>query len=305
MNGPAAPRDPEQKRPFFYIMKDKEVFGSLQEDGRGIQYLYQNDGRLTNSAQIVGNIDDEGILKLLESVDGFKKLVHSIGISVETENPMENVEFIFQMYGRKDIYGGGTNLVAKLNGDGAEKRIYLSEIEWQKDDNVPGQIKILFDTPEKLASVSVRLYLNDGYIAPEYVDEKAVDINSDAYKKMIEQSLVQCGNVSRLGRMLARAKSGQDVTVAYIGGSITQGAGAAPINTECYAYKSFCGLQEMLHAEKNLHYVKAGVGGTPSELGMIRFDRDVRNDKNDPDIVIVEFAVNDGGEYYGEKEGVR
>ena len=95
MNGPAAPRDPEQKRPFFYIMKDKEVFGSLQEDGRGIQYLYQNDGRLTNSAQIVGNIDDEGILKLLESVDGFKKLVHSIGISVETENPMENVEFIF------------------------------------------------------------------------------------------------------------------------------------------------------------------------------------------------------------------
>lgn len=296
MNGPAAPRDPEQKRPFFYIMKDKEVFGSLQEDGRGIQYLYQNDGRLTNSAQIVGNIDDEGILKLLESVDGFKKLVHSIGISVETENPMENVEFIFQMYGRKDIYGGGTNLVAKLNGDGAEKRIYLSEIEWQKDDNVPGQIKILFDTPEKMASVSVRLYLNDGYMAPEYVDEKAVDINSDAYKKMIEQSLVQCGNVSRLGRMLARAKNGQDVTVAYIGGSITQGAGAAPINTECYAYKSFCSLQEMLHAEKNLHYVKAGVGGTPSELGMIRFDRDVRNDKNDPDIVIVEFAVNDEGD---------
>lgn len=296
MNGPAAPRDPEQKRPFFYIMKDKEVFGSLQEDGRGIQYLYQSDGRLTNSAQIVGNIDDEDILKLLESVDGFKKLVHSIGISVETENPIENVEFIFQMYGHKDIYGGGTNLIVKLNGDGAEKRIYLSEIEWQEDDNVPGQIKILFDTPEKLASVSVRLYLNDGYTAPEYVDEKAVDTNSDAYKQMIEQSLVQCGNVSRLGKALARAKEGQDVTVAYIGGSITQGAGAAPINTECYAYKSFCSLQEMLYAEKNLHYVKAGVGGTPSELGMIRFDRDVRNDKNDPDIVIVEFAVNDEGD---------
>ena len=37
MNGPAAPKDPEQKRPYFYIIKDKEIFGSVQEDGRGIQ----------------------------------------------------------------------------------------------------------------------------------------------------------------------------------------------------------------------------------------------------------------------------
>ena len=26
MNGPAAPKDPEQRRPYFYIMKDKIVF---------------------------------------------------------------------------------------------------------------------------------------------------------------------------------------------------------------------------------------------------------------------------------------
>ena len=91
MNGPKAPKDPEQRRPYFYIMKDKEIFGSLQEDGRGIQYLHQSDGRLINSAQIVGNIEDENILKLMETVDGFKKLVHSIGVSVETENPKENV----------------------------------------------------------------------------------------------------------------------------------------------------------------------------------------------------------------------
>ena len=106
MNGPAAPKDPEQKRPYFYIIKDKEIFGSVQEDGRGIQYLYQSDGRLTNSAQIVGNIEDENMLKLMETVDGFRKLVHSIGVSVETENPKEQVEVIFQMYGKNDIYGG-------------------------------------------------------------------------------------------------------------------------------------------------------------------------------------------------------
>ena len=145
MNGPKAPKDPEQRRPYFYIMKDKEIFGSLQEDGRGIQYLHQSDGRLINSAQIVGNIEDENILKHMETVDGFKKLVHSIGVSVETENPKENVEFIFQMYGKKDIYGGGTNLTVTLTGDGAEKRIYLSEVNWKEDDNVPGQIKIMLE----------------------------------------------------------------------------------------------------------------------------------------------------------------
>lgn len=296
MNGPKAPKDPEQRRPYFYIMKDKEIFGSLQEDGRGIQYLHQSDGRLINSAQIVGNIEDENILKLMETVDGFKKLVHSIGVSVETENPKENVEFIFQMYGKKDIYGGGTNLTVTLTGDGAEKRIYLSEVNWKEDDNVPGQIKIMLDTPEKLARTSVRLYLNDGYEAPENIEEQDVDLTSASYQKMIQNSLIQCGNINRLGKAIARAKRGEDITVAYIGGSITQGAGATPINTECYAYKSFCLFRDMTGAKENLHFVKAGVGGTPSELGMIRFDRDVRHGEQDPDVVIVEFAVNDEGD---------
>ena len=52
----------------------------------------------------------------------------------------------------------------------------------------------------------------------------------------------------------------------------------------------------MTGAKENLHFVKAGVGGTPSELGMIRFDRDVRHGEQDPDVVIVEFAVNDEGD---------
>ena len=296
MNGPAAPKDPEQRRPYFYIMKDKDIFGSTQEDGRGIQFLYQSDGRLISSAKIVGNIEDEDMLKLLETVDGFRKLVHSIGVSVETENPKEQAEFIFQMYGKKDIYCGGTNLTLTLTGDGAEKRIYLSDADWQEDDNVPGQIKIILDTPEKLAKTSVRFYLNDGYEAPECVEEQAVDVNSEAYQQMIKNSLIQSGNMHRLGKAIARAKNGEDITVAYIGGSITQGAGATPINTECYAYKSFCRFADLTGAKENVHYVKAGVGGTPSELGMIRFDRDVRHGEKDPDVVVVEFAVNDEGD---------
>ena len=297
MNGPTAPKDAEKKRPYFYIMRDKEIFGSRQEDGRGIQYLYQDSGRLINSAQIVGNIEDPGVLKLMENVEGFRKLVHSIGVSVETEDPKEQVEFIFQMYGKTDLYGGGTNLTATFSGDGAEKRIYLSDADWQADDHVPGQIKILMDTPEKLAKASVRLYLNDGYTAPEVSEEQQVDVNGIPYQKMVKRSLIQTGNTYRIYRAIRRARLGEDVTLAYIGGSITQGAGATPINTECYAYKSYESFCRFVGKKENVHFVKAGVGGTPSELGMIRFDRDVlRDGEQQPDIVVVEFAVNDEGD---------
>lgn len=297
MQDVVAPKDPEKKRPYFYIMRDKEIFGSRQEDGRGIQYLYQDAGRLINSAQIVGNIEDHEMLKLMETVEGFRKLVHSIGVSVETEDPKEQVEFIFQMYGKKDLYGGGANLTAVFPGDGAEKRIYLADVDWQEDDHEPGQIKILMDTPEKLAKASVRLYLNDGYTAPETAEEQNVDVSSAAYRKMIEKSLIQTGNTYRIYRTIRRARLGEDVTLAYIGGSITQGAGATPINTECYAYKSYEGFCNFIGKKENIHFVKAGVGGTPSELGMIRFDRDVlRDGEQQPDIVVVEFAVNDEGD---------
>jgi hypothetical protein len=89
------------------------------------------------------------------------------------------------------------------------------------------------------------------------------------------------------------------VTIAFIGGSITQGAGAVPINKECYAYKTYKGFCELVGktTEENVHYVKAGVGGTPSEFGMLRYERDVLGEGIvEPDVVVVEFAVNDEGD---------
>ena len=295
-NGPVAPEDPEKKRPYFYIIKDKEIFGGREADGRGIQYFYQDAGRLENSAQIVGNIEDQKMLGLLSTVAGFRQLVHSIGVSVEMPNPQEHVSFVFQMYGKHDLYGGGTNLSAELCADGAETRIYLSEADWQSDDDVPGQIKIYLDTPEQLGRVSVRLYLNDGYEAPEMIEDLDVDTDAPAYQQMIGGSLIRTGNTYRLYEAIRRAREGVDVTLAYIGGSITQGAGATPINTECYAYKSYLHFQKLVGKRENVHFIKAGVGGTPSELGMIRFDRDVLRDGIEPDVVVVEFAVNDEGD---------
>ncbi len=311
MGAPTAPKDAEKKRPYFYIMRDKEVFGARQPDGRGVQFLYQDGGRLINSAKFVGNIEDGETLSLLRTTQGLAKLVHSIGVSVESEDPGQKVGFVFQMYGKNDIYGGGSNIRASLTGNGAESRIYLGEHAWTEDDCQPGQIRFEFDEPEKTAHVWVRFYLNDGYDAPEVAEESAVDVASADYAAMIARSLMSLGDTTRLCRAIRKAKAGEDVTLAYIGGSITQGAGATPINTECYAYKSYRAFAERFGTGDNVRFVKAGVGGTPSELGMLRFDRDVlrqgngldavranglRTDTGLPDAVVVEFAVNDEGD---------
>lgn len=297
MRGPTAPKDPEKKRPYFYIMREKEIFGLEQPDGRGVQFLYEDGGRLINSAQISGNITDQELLDLLKTTEGFRKLVHSIGVSVETEDPDEPVDFVFQMYGKTDPYKGGTNIVRNMQGNGAESRILLDEVDWSEDDREPGQIRFEFEKPGVLGHVNVRFFLNDGFDAPEAAEEKEVDVTSKEYADMIGHSLLNLGNTARLEQAIQKAKRGEQVTLAYIGGSITQGAGAIPINSECYAYKSYRGFADAFGTGDNVNYIKAGVGGTPSELGMLRFDRDILRDGTvEPDVVIVEFAVNDEGD---------
>lgn len=292
-----APMDPEKQRPFFYIMRNKEIYASKQDDGRGLQFLYQSDGRLESSANVVGGVEDEKIIDLLHTVEGFKTLVHSVGVSVELDDPSKEATFIFQMYGKEDALGGGTNLTCTLKADGHEERIYLSEVEWREDDYIPGQIKIEMDEPDQLGSLSVRLYLNDGYEAPEQEEDLIVDFEAENYKEMIGKSLMSLGNTERVYKALTKARNGEEVTIAFIGGSVTQGAGATPINTECYAYKAYKNFEKIAKAGDNVKFVKAGVGGTPSELGMLRFDRDVlKEGKVLPDLVIVEFAVNDDGD---------
>lgn len=297
MEGPKAPRDPEKKRAGFYIMRNKEIAGSGQADGSGVQFIYLNDGRMISSAELVGNITDSDILELLKTTQGFKQLVHSIGVCVDMENADDMVDFAFQMYGKSDIYGSGTTIKKTVKADGMENIIVLSQQVWSQDDDIPGQIRFHFEKEEQQATVSVKLYLNDGYTAPQPQEETTVDFASPHYQNMIEKSLVQMGNNIRLKKALDKAHNKEDMTIAFIGGSITQGAGAIPINTKCYAYQTYEGLCELTDNKESIHYIKAGVGGTPSELGMIRFERDVLRDGTvSPDIVVVEFAVNDEGD---------
>ncbi|MBQ9766562.1 MAG: SGNH/GDSL hydrolase family protein [Lachnospiraceae bacterium] len=112
--------------------------------------------------------------------------------------------------------------------------------------------------------------------------------------EMIERSLLQTGNTYRLKKAIEKAQNGEEVVIAYIGGSVTEGQGASP-NTNCWAYQSYEYFKDTFaNGGDNVKFVNAGMSGTPSTIGMIRYDRDVVAKYGEPDILFVEFAVNDG-----------
>lgn len=297
MAGVVAPKDPIAKGSSFYICRDKEIAGNVQPDGSGIQFIYLNDVRLTTFAKMVGNITDETMIENLKTAAGFMRMIAGIGVSVESDDREHDIDFAFQMYGKTDPNHSGTTIQVSCVPDGMEQIIWLDDYKWSDDDDVPGQARFHFQKAGSLATINIKLYLREGFTAPEQEEQSKIDKNSPEYKAMLERSLVQAGNTERLQRCFEKAKRGEDVTIAFIGGSITQGAGAIPIHMKCYAYQTFLKLAESLKCKENIHFVKAGVGGTPSELGMIRFERDVLKDGSvTPDIVVIEYAVNDEGD---------
>lgn len=110
------------------------------------------------------------------------------------------------------------------------------------------------------------------------------------YSETVQRSFLSLGNTYRLENKLTQAMQGEKTTVAYIGGSITEGIGGTP--DTCYAKLSFDYIAENFGTGDNVEYVNAGVSGTPSILGNLRVQKDVLD--YSPDIVFIEFAVNDG-----------
>lgn len=127
---------------------------------------------------------------------------------------------------------------------------------------------------------------------PETAEIDYDSLSEEEYRALlVERSLLTAGNTARTENMLRKAKAGEEITVAYIGGSITEGLTAGA--EKCWARLSYEWLCETL-PEAKINYVNAGMSGTPSTLGVIRAERDVIEPYGNPDLVFIEFAVNDG-----------
>jgi len=94
----------------------------------------------------------------------------------------------------------------------------------------------------------------------------------------------ECRERSGLPNFLMKLKAGDDVRVAYLGGSITAQEGWRP--------KTLAWFKEKFPAAK-VSEINAAIGGTGSDLGVFRLRHDVLQYR--PDLLFVEFAVNDGG----------
>jgi hypothetical protein len=98
------------------------------------------------------------------------------------------------------------------------------------------------------------------------------------------RDLVECTPRNGLPNFFAKLEKGEKVTIAYLGGSITAQPGYRVLSEKWF---------EEQYPKADIKGIHAAIGGTGSNLGVFRLQKDVLD--HNPDLVFVEFAVNDSG----------
>lgn len=121
--------------------------------------------------------------------------------------------------------------------------------------------------------------------------------NGMVTEEMYQRATKWAKDESRLAAVMKKALSGEEITIGFIGGSITQGSSATkPENS--YASLVINWWEEAFPKAK-ITSVNAGIGGTTSYLGVHRVDKELL--EKEPDLVIVEFSVNDSNTLFYKK----
>ena len=121
-----------------------------------------------------------------------------------------------------------------------------------------------------LALPGIFIVLTCGFVPPDVLDVSAEE----------------CRPRGGLPNFIRKAGTpAAEVKVAYLGGSITAAQGG-------WRSKSLALFQKTWPTAR-FSEINAAIGGTGSDLGVFRLTRDVLD--HEPDLLFVEFAVNDGG----------
>lgn len=202
-------------------------------------------------------------------IDGPKPIAFLLG-DVTCDGVIDGFDLAAAKRGCAKGFANGTaKLAADVNRDGAQDAADVSILQ----DYVLGRITA-FPEPEA-ADVQGDW---DNY----------VETASPAMQKFYQNAIGNMGNTARLREKIAMAQNGEDVTIAYLGGSITEGVGQSET---CYAKRSYNYFAETFGTGSNVSYVNAGMSGTSSVVGLMRSQRDIFDKK--PDVIFVEFSVND------------
>ncbi len=124
-----------------------------------------------------------------------------------------------------------------------------------------------------------------------------------ALDSIMRRGLVSEGDTSRLKAVFEKARRGEPITVAAIGGSITAGGRQTQDPANRYI-QQIAKWFEINFPNSKITFLNAGIGGTNSFYGAMRVQRDVL--VKNPDLVVVEWAVNNqaGKDYAESYEGV-
>lgn len=107
---------------------------------------------------------------------------------------------------------------------------------------------------------------------------------------MRARATISPGDPARLYSVLAKARRGEPICVAAIGGSITAGGKNTKDPARRYIQQLARWFEQRFPGLK-VRFVNAGIGATNSGYGALRVQRDVI--AHQPDLVVVEYAVND------------
>ena len=198
MKGPKAPKDPTAKRPAVYVMVDSVIEGSPRGNGKFQDICYLN-GRIAQKISVICSEVSKEIIDLVPYGAGFRKVVHSIGITVlATKEELRGETVTFELHCLTKTPGKeGSCYSAGVPCNGEEVKITVADYPENEEDDLLGSFVTTFPSHET-AKLTVCFYLNDGYTAPELKLDPPVDFESKEYRAMIEASLVQTGN--QIGR---------------------------------------------------------------------------------------------------------
>ena len=90
-----------------------------------------------------------------------------------------------------------------------------------------------------------------------------------------------------------KARAKEPISVVFFGGSLTYGANASSPDTTSWRGLMMDYLLKK-YPNTPIHFHDGAIGGTGSDLGMFRLQRDVLSKK--PDLVFYDFTVNDGAD---------
>ena len=156
------------------------------------------------------------------------------------------------------------------------------------------------ETPEKLIGFNI---LYDRAL----IDSNNYDLGLDdeVLQAAYEQSVHSTGNISRIAKIFQKAENGEDLTVGYIGGSLTSGgqtdANISDVMISDLRYPNSnwaLATTEWLKGkfpDSNVRGINAAIGGTNSLYGLVRTENELF--RYDPDIIFIEYSSND---YLGE-----